>query len=187
MTTNESRDDPADTDQLMDYLRMDLVSKDYDRLWEIICELELQRGLSQELKPALDQHKPGVMRSLLNTMSILSTDDIGYFVPQAISGLRRLGVDWPDLEILERSYRADMKRASARDNVDENWSMGKPAPQEINDLFDFLEYDDEINAVSPLTLQKWEEERGMVEINAFNDDLKLFLPSQQVSLTKIVE
>ena len=150
MTTNESRDDPADSDQLMDYLRMDLVSKDYDRLWEIICELELQRDLSQELKPALDQHKPGVMRSLLNTMSILSTDDIGYFVPQAISGLRRLGVDWPDLEILERSYRADMKRASARDKVDENWSMGKPAPQEINDLFDFLEHDDEINAVASL-------------------------------------
>ena len=150
MTTNESRDDPADTDQLMDYLRMDLVSKDYDRLWEIICELELQRGLSQELKPALDQHKPGVMRSLLNTMSILSTDDIGYFVPQAISGLRRLGVDWPDLEILERSYRADMKRASARNKVDEDWSMGKPAPQEINDLFDFLEHDDEINAVASL-------------------------------------
>ena len=150
MTTNESRDDPADSNQLMDYLRMDLVSKDYDRLWEIICELELQRDLSQELKPALDQHKPGVMRSLLNTMSILSTDDIGYFVPQAISGLRRLGVDWPDLEILERSYRADMKRASARDKVDENWSMGKPAPQEINDLFDFLEHDDEINAVASL-------------------------------------
>ena len=150
MTTNESRDDPADSDQLMDYLRMDLVSKDYDRLWEIICELGLQRDLSQELKPALDQHKPGVMRSLLNTMSILSTDDIGYFVPQAISGLRRLGVDWPDLEILERSYRADMKRASARDKVDENWSMGKPAPQEINDLFDFLEHDDEINAVASL-------------------------------------
>ena len=150
MTTNESRDDPADSDQLMDYLRMDLVSKDYDRLWEIICELELQRDLSQELKPALDQHKPGVMRSLLNTMSILSTDDIGYFVPQAISGLRRLGVDWPDLEILERSYRADMKRASARNKVDEDWSMGKPAPQEINDLFDFLEHDDEINAVASL-------------------------------------
>jgi hypothetical protein len=150
MTTNESRDDPADSDQLMDYLRMDLVSKDYDRLWEIICELGLQRDLSQELKPALDQHKPGVMRSLLNTMSILSTDDIGYFVPQAISGLRSLGVDWPDLEILERSYRADMKRASARDKVDEDWSMGKPAPQEINDLFDFLEYDDEINAVASL-------------------------------------
>ena len=150
MTTNESRDDPADSDQLMDYLRMDLVSKDYDRLWEIICELGLQRDLSQELKPALDQHKPGVMRSLLNTMSILSTDDIGYFVPQAISGLRRLGVDWPDLEILERSYRADMKRASARNKVDEDWSMGKPAPQEINDLFDFLEHDDEINAVASL-------------------------------------
>ena len=150
MTTNESRDDPADSNQLMDYLRMDLVSKDYDRLWEIICELGLQRDLSQELKPALDQHKPGVMRSLLNTMSILSTDDIGYFVPQAISGLRRLGVDWPDLEILERSYRADMKRASARNKVDEDWSMGKPAPQEINDLFDFLEHDDEINAVASL-------------------------------------
>jgi len=150
MTTNESRDDPADIDQLMDYLRMDLVSKDYDRLWEIICELGLQRDLSQELKPALDQHKPGVMRSLLNTMSILSTDDIGYFVPQAISGLRSLGVDWPDLEILERSYRADMKRASTRNKVDEDWSMGKPAPQEINDLFDFLEYDDEINAVASL-------------------------------------
>jgi Nucleotidyltransferase domain len=114
----ESRNDPSTCQQLMDYLRQDLVRGDYDNIWEIIGELSWMDAATDEFKPMFDKHKPGVLRSLLTMIRDNTTSDVAYMMPQLLMGLKKLSVTWPELDVIERSLRAN-KDIDESDHEDE--------------------------------------------------------------------
>jgi len=146
---DESRDDYyLGHESLLRYLRQDLDKGDYDAALEIIGELAWPTHPSMDLSELLNSHKAGIMRAMLYTMSNNDSESVQYIMPQYLGGLEKFGVHWPEFATIERSLAA--MGHEQRDAVDEDYALGKPAPQEINDLFEFLENGDGFNAVASL-------------------------------------
>lgn len=71
---------------------------------------------NSDLGQLLRKHKKGLMQELLRTMQRLSSDEIHYWIPLVIAGLRRAGATWDELNVIERSVHQDMKQ---HDTIDE--------------------------------------------------------------------
>lgn len=146
---DESRDDyTPSTENLLRYLRQDLDKGDHDAALEIIGELAWPTHPSMDLSELLNSHKRGLMRAMLTTMSSNDSEGVQYIMPQYLGGFAKFGVHWPEFDTIERSVAA--MGHEQRDAVDEDYALGEPAPQEINDLFEFLENSDGFNAVASL-------------------------------------
>ena len=163
-SVDESRDDHTPgTESLLRYLRQDLDRGDYDAAMEMIGELAWPTHASMDLSALLNPHKTGLMRAMLTTMSTNDSEGMRYIMPQYLGGFAKLGVHWPEFETIERSVAA-MGREPQDDDVHEGYAFGRPAPDEINDLFYALEHDDGIFAVASLhRLRNSDLDRGYAE------------------------
>ena len=161
---DESRDDHTlGTESLLRYLRQDLDRGDYDAATEIISELAWTTHGGMDLSALLNPHKTGLMRAMLTTMSNNDSEGMRYIMPQYLGGFSKLGVHWPEFETIERSMAA-LGREPQDDDVHEGYAFGRPAPDEINDLFYALEHDDGIFAVASLhRLRNSDLDRGYAE------------------------
>ena len=63
----------------------------------------------------LPKHKHGIMTRILRYVKIFEQADVNRAVPRMIAALRHFGVDWPDLEIIEKSIKSDLKESDVRD------------------------------------------------------------------------
>jgi hypothetical protein len=128
----ESRDDyTPSTENLLRYLRQDLDGGDYDAALEIIGELAWTDHPSQDLRQLLDQHKPGLMRALLYTMSSNDREGVLYIMPQYLGGFAKFGVQWPEFAIIERSLET-MAREQKHNEVTEGSKDGRNRSADVD-------------------------------------------------------
>ncbi len=59
------------------------------------------------IREILPKHKHGIMKRILRFIKIYDQDEVDQFVPKMVAALRHFGVDWPDLDIVEKSIKAD--------------------------------------------------------------------------------
>lgn len=140
----ESRNDPSSSRDLLRYLQQDLKNGRYDDIWETVTELAWKEDFkdAKSMGPLLDQHKAGVMRSLLEFIAHNHVDDSQYLMSQVDTVMRRLGVSWPELDIIERSLDAERERrqdldldeASSEHDKDEAERTARRVSAQLHDL-----------------------------------------------------
>lgn len=68
------------------------------------------------IREILPKHKHGIMKRILRFIKIYDQDEVAQFVPKMVAALRHFGVDWPDLDIVEKSIKVDsLKETDVRD------------------------------------------------------------------------
>lgn len=67
------------------------------------------------IRENLPKHKHGIMKRILRYVRIFEQDEVNRFVPKMIAALRHFGVDWPDLDIVEKSINSNIKESDIRD------------------------------------------------------------------------
>lgn len=102
----EAASEPSIKDQIMREIAEHLAAGAYDKLWEPVTELDWDE-MTHELKPLLDTHKRGIITNLLKMRTKHPTYDVVAHFPYFIEGLRHLGVNWPELAVIEASIDQD--------------------------------------------------------------------------------
>ena len=69
---------------------------------------------------AMQEHKHGIIKQLLTFIKdpANANEDINYYIYSAITGLRGIGINWPELKVIENSVLTDT-------DLDENFADGK--------------------------------------------------------------
>lgn len=98
-------------DELMIHLKSYLLDRRYDQSIELIQEICYMDNVPDRLKELLDRNKNGLLRRLLefikySTMGNYLTPSLaGFDAETVVSGLRKLGVDWPELDAIGKSVK----------------------------------------------------------------------------------
>lgn len=59
----------------------------------------------------LQGHKPGIMKRVLRYVKFYDQDEVHRYVPKMIAALKGFGVDWPELNVVSKSLRSDIKES----------------------------------------------------------------------------
>jgi hypothetical protein len=59
----------------------------------------------------LQSHKPGIMKRVLRYVKFYDQDEVHRYVPMMIAALKGFGVDWPELNVVSKSLRSDIKES----------------------------------------------------------------------------
>lgn len=98
-------------EELMIHLKSYLLDRQYDQSMELIQEICYMDDVPDRLKELLDRNKNGLLRRLLefikySTMGNYLTPSLaGFDAKTVVSGLRKLGVDWPELDAIGKSVK----------------------------------------------------------------------------------
>lgn len=105
--------------QLLRYLKSYLLDRRYGEMFELLQEIACMDGVPHDMKALLDRNKDGILKRMLEFIkysaagTYLSPQMAGFDAQTTIDGLRSLGVDWPELNHVRRSLRADRQIGEA--------------------------------------------------------------------------
>jgi hypothetical protein len=95
----------------------DLNNGDYGQAVDDLAFIDIPRSEIAATRRAMREHKRGIIKHLLTFIKdpAHTNEDIKYYIDSAIIGLRGIGINWPELEVIENSVLTDT-------DLDENFS-----------------------------------------------------------------
>ena len=81
-------------------------SRVIDELHWVNNSEELPPIKKRYLKALINQHKQEIIYYILNAMKTANAYDVKIGIPDSITSLRALGLNWPELDIIQKSLYA---------------------------------------------------------------------------------
>lgn len=121
MGINEASEHDEELEYLMRYLKSYLLDRQYDQSIELVQEINWMDRVPHDLKPLLDRNKDGLLKRFLEFIKYsssgkyISPSMAGFDASNTVIGLRKLGVDWPELDAIENSFKPKKKKRIRED------------------------------------------------------------------------
>lgn len=86
-------------------LLSDIYGKHYIAVLDAVPDITQYTNIGNvdRITRALEEHKHGIMRALLDMIKLGSSNELSLYGPTLLNGFAKLGIDWPDLDIIKTS------------------------------------------------------------------------------------
>ena len=86
-------------------LLSDIHGKHYVSVIDAVPDITQYTNLGNvdRITHALEEHKHGIMRALLEMIKLGSSNELSLYGPTLLNGFAKLGIDWPDLDVIKTS------------------------------------------------------------------------------------
>jgi hypothetical protein len=114
--------DDNEIEQYKADLLSDIYDKQYTSVIDIIFDITHHKNIGnvERITRALEKHKHGVLRALLNMVLHSSSHDTVSYGPFVLDGFKKLGIKWPELDIIKTSIAKPLTTNKSNTELSEN-------------------------------------------------------------------